>query len=119
MSLISCLTSKAKRLTLIAIFLLLLATSYLLLANNPVHAGECNVDTRISAKEAVDQINKCAIEKNVFDDKIFNLNQIAGTADSLYNMLTGESTLHEDTNSVTQKSGALAASSNLVEFVSS
>ena len=117
MSLISCLTSKAKRLTLIAIFLLLLATSYLLLANNPVHAGECNVDTRISAKEAVDQINKCAIEKNVFDDKIFNLNQIAGTADSLYNMLTGESTLHEDTNSVTQKSGALAASSNLVALM--
>ena len=107
-----------RRWSLVAfIFLISLLTIHYSLFTNSVHARECDVDANISAQEAVDQINKCAIEKNVFDDKIFNLNQIAGTADSLYNMLTGESTLHPDTNSVTQKSGALAASSNLVALM--
>ena len=107
-----------RRWSLIAfIFLISLITIHLSLFTNPIHAGECDADPDLTVQEAIDQINKCAIEKNVFDDKIFNLNQIAGTADSLYNMLTGESSLHPDTNSVTQKSGALAASSNLVALM--
>ena len=92
-------------------------TIHLSLFTNPVHAGECDADPDLTVQEAIDQINKCAIEKNVFDDKIFNLNQIAGTTDSLYNLLTGTSDLHPDTNSVTQNTGALAASGNLVALM--
>ena len=92
-------------------------TIHLSLFTNPVHAGEYDPYPDLTVQEAIDQINKCAIEKNVFDDKIFNLNQIAGTTDSLYNLLTGTSDLHPDTNSVTQNTGALAASGNLVALM--
>ena len=79
-----------------------------------VHAGECDVTGDLTAQEAINTLNKCAIEKNVFDDKIFNINQIAGTADSLYTLLVGESQLHPETNVATRGGGALAASGRMV-----
>lgn len=66
------------------------------------------------AKESIDEINKCAIKSNIFDDKIFNLNQIAGTTDSLLTVLLGYSQLHPETNELTAGTGALAASGRMV-----
>lgn len=126
---IACLTLNAKpaisearqrrRLTLIAIALLF-SLLFFIFSIGGVHAqttGNCDpvpTGQRLTDQEAVDKINKCAIEKNVFDDKIFNINQLAGTTDSLFNLLTGRSKLHPETNDVTAKTGALAASSQLV-----
>src|SRR3972149_3157925 len=106
---IACLTLNAKRLTLLALTLLFLVSYFLFLAR-PSQAGECDVTGGLTAQEAVNAFNKCAIEKNVFDDKIFNLNQMAGTVDSLYTLLLGESQLHPETNAATRGSGGLAAS---------
>src|SRR3989344_2114077 len=100
----------------IVIVLTILFSLFTLTLTTPasVYAQECEPGLPPTDAEAVDKINKCAIEKNVFDDKIFNLNQIAGTTDSLYNLLTGRSRLHPETNDVTASSGALSASSHLV-----
>lgn len=96
------------------IFLFLLSTIYYLLSTaRPVHAQACSAQAP-GANQAINQINKCAIEAKIFDDKIFNLNQIAGTADSLNTLLTGSSQLHPETNTITQGQGALATSGNLV-----
>jgi hypothetical protein len=129
---ISCLTSKAKpaigearqrrRLTLVPILLVvfffifsLLSFHFSLGSVQAATTDNCATSTTpLTDQEAVDKLNKCAIQKNVFDDKIFNVNQIAGTTDSIYNLLTGSSRLHPETNGVTAKSGALAASGNLI-----
>jgi len=110
---IACLTLNAKRLTLLAITFLFLVSCFLFLVRNAL-AGECDVTGDLTAQEAVNVFNKCAIEKNVYDDKIFNLNQIAGTVDSLYTLLLGESQLHPETNAATRGGGALAASGRMV-----
>lgn len=84
----------------------------------PVHAqkiADCPQDS--PAEKAIDVLNKEAISKNVFDDKIFNLNQIAGTTDSLLTLLTGCSQLHSKTNTATAGTGALAASGKLVSVL--
>lgn len=94
------------------LFLLLTVNCYLLTVKS-VHAQACSTQAA-GANDAINQINKCAIEAKIFDDKIFNLNQIAGTADSLNAMLTGTSQLHPETNKITQGQGALATSGNLV-----
>lgn len=93
-------------------FFLLLVTCYLLLAS-PVHA-QCAYDPNATDQELINQFNKCAIEKNIYDDKIFNFNQIAGTVDSLNTQILGLSLLHPETNELTAGRGALAATSNLV-----
>ncbi len=105
---------RARRWSLVAFIFLISSLITVHLSLSSVHAQECDADAQLTTQDAIDQINKCAIEKNVFDDKIFNLNQIAGTADSLYNLISGFSKLHPDTDSITQGSGALAASGNLV-----
>ena len=112
------------RKSLIAIiFLFLFTILYLLftiLIARPAHAqappvpAECVVPADATAQQTIDTINKCAIKKNVFDDKIFNLNQIAGTIDSLNTHILGLSLLHPETNQLTAGRGALAATSNLV-----
>lgn len=106
----------SRRLTLVVLLLLIFLTFIFYLLSSNVHAqSACSEpDSPLSAKEAVDQLNRCSIEKDVFDDKIFNLNQIMGTSDSLYIMLLGTSTLHPETNAATQGGGALAASGKLV-----
>lgn len=68
-------------------------------------------------KDAIDRINKCAIQKDIYDDKIFNINQISGTTDSLYNLLTGRSQLHPETNQITANAGAIAASGRIVALL--
>src|SRR3989344_6817909 len=93
-------------------FLFVLFT--LALATRPAYAGECDPDPTLTTREAIDKINKCAIEKDIFDDKIFNVNQLTGTTDSIYNLLTGRSQLHPETDNVTAGTGALAASGRLV-----
>lgn len=95
-----------------AIFLLLVTCYLLLVTPSPAYAQECRPAT--TTRDAIDQINKCAIEKDVFDDKIFNLNQIAGTADSLYSLLIGRSLVHPETDQVTRGTGAVAASGRLI-----
>src|SRR3989344_6582363 len=106
-------TVNCQLLTVIFLFSLFTLT-LTLVSPHTVHAQNCEPGTPPTDAEAIDKINKCAIERNVFDDKIFNLNQIAGTTDSLYNLLTGVSRLHPETNDVTASSGALSASSHLV-----
>jgi len=83
----------------------------------PVHAQECAQQDNLPVREAIDKINKCSIEKDIFDDKIFNLNQITGTTDSLYNLLLGKSLLHPETDNITAGSGAVAASGKLVAIL--
>src|SRR3990172_8662353 len=100
------------RFALVVFFsLLLLVTGYWLLVRQ-THAAACDTPA-LSSQEAIDQLNKCAIEKDIFDDKIFNLNQISGTTDSLFNLITGSSQLHPETNTVTQNWGALASVSKM------
>lgn len=97
---------------------LLLFIFYFLLLPRPAQAQptptqNCTI-TATSAKDAIDVVNKCAIEANIYDDKLFNLNQIAGTADSLLTLLTGSSQLHPETNLATKNSGALASSGKML-----
>ncbi|OGD89410.1 hypothetical protein A2693_02825 [Candidatus Curtissbacteria bacterium RIFCSPHIGHO2_01_FULL_40_12] len=123
MRIAACLTLNAKRLTLLAVSFLFLVSSLLfIVAPRPAHAvgpspsptAECQIPDDATAQQAIDVINKCAIKKNAFDDKVFNLNQIAGTIDSLNTHLLGISLLHPETDEVTAGRGALAATSNLV-----
>ena len=89
----------------------------LLVTLSPVHAQSCDAPipegTTDRTRVAVDSLNKCAIEKNVFDDKIFNTNQMVGTVDSLNTLLFGTSQLHPETNAIT-RSSALAATTNMI-----
>lgn len=102
------------RFALVALFLAFsLFTLTLALAPSGANAQACDAQS-FSSQETIDNLNKCAIEKDIFDDKIFNLNQISGTADSLYSLLTGRSQLHPDTNQITQGEGALASTGKLV-----
>src|SRR3990172_6318850 len=97
----------------LTLILLSLFTLTLILAPSRANAqGACDAPAG-SSQEAINQLNKCAIEKDIFDDKIFNLNQISGTTDSLFNLITGSSQLHPETNTVTQNWGALATVSNM------
>ncbi|MBI2598720.1 hypothetical protein HYW40_00660, partial [Candidatus Curtissbacteria bacterium] len=92
-----------------ALSLLLLFTIFYLLFSIlalPVHAAE---NKPLPANEAINQINQAAITGDFFDDKIFNLNQIAGTTDSLLVLL-----LHPQTNALLIGSGAIAASGKLM-----
>ena len=102
----------------IVFFLVLFSLFTLTLAlPRQAHAQSCEPvpeGQRLTAQEAMDLFNKCAIEKNVFDDKIFNTNQIAGTVDSLNTLMFGTSQLHPETDVATRGSGALAATGNLV-----
>src|SRR3989344_3570922 len=111
-----------KRLTtnaVLAVFFfsfLFLLTSYFILHTSyfgTANAQACNAQS-FSTQETINNLNKCAIEKDVFDDKIFNLNQILGTTDSLYTSLTGISLAHPETNQVTQGKGALAGMGRMV-----
>lgn len=86
---------------------------YLLFTISPVHA-QCTYDPNATEQELINQFNQCAIEENIYDDKIFNFNQIAGTIDSLNTQILGTSLLHPQTNEITQGRGALAAASSLV-----
>src|SRR3990167_7012824 len=96
------------------IFSLLLIIYYLILAPTGVNAQACTPAGPQSTRDSINQLNKCAIEKDIFDDKIFNINQISGTSDSLFNLLTGRSQLHPETNAATDGGGALAASGKMV-----
>src|SRR3989344_2596429 len=80
----------------------------------PAHAATCQIPANATSQETINAFNKCAIEKNIFDDKIFNFNQISGTTDSLYTMLIGNSLLHPETDEITQGKGAVAATGRLV-----
>lgn len=108
-------TVNCQLLTVLVIFSLFTLT----LAGNVHAADACTPSTpgEHPAKEAIDELNKCAIQKDIFDDKVFNINQIAGTTDSIYNLLTGKSQLHPETNQLTAGTGALAASGKLVALL--
>lgn len=100
---------------LLALLLSLVACFLLLFASSALAAPEdCDPPVNATSEEVVDQINRCAIEKNIFDDKVFNLNQLGGTADSLYTLLLGESQLHPEITQVTKRQGALASAATLV-----
>lgn len=113
------------RKSLIVLFLSFLFSLFTLtLLARPVYAtsheppppvtAECETPENATAQQTIDALNKCAIKKNVFDDKVFNLNQIAGTIDSLNTHLLGYSLLHPETDEATAGRGALAATSNLI-----
>ena len=100
-----------RRSTLVLIaFLFSLFTLTLALAR-PVHAltpCQSTQSTEFSYGGVIDDVNKCAIRNSIFDDKIFNWNQIVGTADSLNVLITGRSLNHPETDSITADAGALA-----------
>jgi len=112
-ALFSLIVNRRLFIVLFLFFFLILNTFYLILAPSGANAAACD-EPALSSQDAINQLNKCAIEKDIFDDKIFNLNQISGTTDSLYNLLTGYSQLHPETNTVTQNWGALAGMSRMV-----
>lgn len=88
---------------------------YLLFTSFAFAAPEdCNPPEEQTGEAVIDQVNRCAIEKNIFDDKVFNFNQLSGTGDSLYTLLIGESKLHPEITQVTQRRGALASAGNMV-----
>jgi len=98
-----------------ACFFLLLATTTSFAAPGDTNCNQA--EGGATSEEIIDKINKCAIEKDVFDDKIFNLNQISGTADSLYTLLLGESRLHPEITEVTRGGGAVASASRAVAML--
>src|SRR3989338_4413336 len=102
---------------LIVIFILLLFTIHYSLFTKEAHAKTCQVPDNATSQETINAFNKCAIEKNIFDDKIFNFNQISGTTDSLYTLLVGSSLLHPETDAITANSGAIAAEGKLVAIL--
>ena len=108
-----------RRLTLVVLLTFLFSLLTLTLFARPVHAQACTPSAPgpQPAQEAINEFNKCAIEKNIFDDKIFNFNQISGTTDSLYTLLVGSSLLHPETDAITANSGAIAAEGKLVAIL--
>lgn len=107
------------RLALSVLFLTFLFSLFSFTFASPARAAGCNYPAPNPNKPPTDQqimnaFNKCAIDANVYDDKIFNFNQISGTVDSLNTMILGSSALHPETNNVTAGHGALAATSNMV-----
>src|SRR4030042_3407346 len=101
---------------LILTFLFALLTLTLALPRQAHAQSACDAQS-FSTQETIDNLNKCAIEKDIFDDKIFNLNQILGTTDSLYTTLTGTSLAHPETNQATAGKGALAGMGNMVAML--
>src|SRR3990167_4093132 len=102
--------------SIVLILVFSLFTLTLTLAPTGANAQACEAQS-FTTQETIYNLNKCAIEKDVFDDKIFNLNQILGTTDSLYTTLTGTSLAHPDTNQVTQGKGALAGMGNMIALL--
>lgn len=106
----------------VVLFLFLVSSLLFIVAPRPAHAlapspspaAECQVPPDATAQQIIDAFNKCAIKKNVFDDKVFNTNQIAGTIDSLNTHILGLSYLHPETNELTAGRGALAATTGLM-----
>lgn len=112
--------SLSKGLTLVAVFFSILLTLFSIAYVTPVHAQPATASPvpcpspPPNIKAAIDNVNKAAIQKDVFDDKIFNLNQITGTTDSLATLLIGCSQLHPEINETTAGTGALALSGRLI-----
>ncbi|MCR4324711.1 MAG: hypothetical protein NUV69_03410 [Candidatus Curtissbacteria bacterium] len=98
-----------RKLSIALVIFALLALLSILLTLSPVYA-----QTPLDAAESIRELNTTAVTKQVYDDKIFNLNQIAGTADSLLTLLTGHSQLHSETNDVTKTTGALNVTGRMV-----
>ena len=101
------------------IFATLLITLFTLTLtfSSPARADNCAIDpnnTDVTDKEIVDQINKCLIEKNDFDDKGFTLNASIGLINALNTQILGYSALHPELAQITNGRGALAYSSNLI-----
>ncbi len=117
-------TQNAKRLTLIALAAFLTYNLALVTFVSPVFAQPATASNCVAlppdpnnpptAAEEINQINDCAIESNVYDDKMFNFNQMSGTADSLYTLLLGYSALHPETNTVTADSGTVQMANNMI-----
>jgi hypothetical protein len=96
----------------------LLFTIYNLLFTAPpvsaANAPDCSAPKVQTAPEIMNQFNNCAIESNIYDDKLFNFNQMSGTVDSIYTMLLGYSALHPQTNAVTDGTGATSVVNGMV-----
>lgn len=104
------------RKSLIVILLSIFYFPFTIYFTTPVHAQDpvpCPSPPP-NVKAAIDNVNKAAIQQNVFDDKIFNLNQISGTVDSLATILIGCSQLHPEINETTAGTGALTLTGRLI-----
>lgn len=76
-------------------------------------ACESSQTEDFSFSAVVDDFNKCAIKNNIYDDKIFNANQVTfGIPDSLSILVTGFSVIHPETDKITARSSALAGVSS-------
>ncbi len=112
--------SKTRLLSIIICYWLLVIGSLLLIPPLPVHAQACvsSQTEDFSFSAVVDDFNKCAIQKNIYDDKIFNANQVAfGIPDSLSILITGYSVIHPETDNITARSSALAGVSSGVAML--
>lgn len=110
---VALIASRKSLVTYLFFALLLLVSCFLFLAKN-VHADPCDYDPTASEREIIDQFNRCAIDQDIYEDKIFYDNAAFGIVDGLNIQILGISFLHEETNAVTQNRGALAAASTLV-----
>ncbi|MBI3341775.1 hypothetical protein HY024_01500 [Candidatus Curtissbacteria bacterium] len=98
------------------LFSLILALSTL---RSPVYAADaCTPNSsNFSYSSVINDYNKCAIQQNVYDDKVFNMNQIFGTACSLNVLISGYSPCKPETSKVTANIGALSGLSNAVAMI--
>lgn len=115
-------TALLKIFAISTIFCLVLVTCYLLLVT-PAHAAtttncaSTQQSGNFSYTKVIDDVNKCAIQTNKFDDKIFNWNQITGTACSLSSLIGGSSPCTPEIDQITAGSSALAGMTNAVALV--
>jgi len=107
------LTTKVKNIALV--FSLSSLVVFLIGYSSPAFAtGSCSTPDVQTAPAIINQLNDCATESNIYDDKMFNFNQMSGTADSLFTLLLGSSFLHPETDAVTDGTGATGAVNGMI-----
>lgn len=96
------------------IALLLLIFGFLFLVQS-VHAqSECVYDQTATDKEIIDQVNRCIIENDNYDDKAFSKNQFFGLIDAANTSILGISQLNPEISGITANRSALASVSTMI-----
>lgn len=72
------------------------------------------ISTFLTFGQVVDKLNRCKIQKTIYDDKATEANIVWGLSDAFYHLLTGNSQIYEEINGVTAGMGALASSGTMV-----
>lgn len=72
------------------------------------------ISTFLSFGQVVDKVNRCKIQKTIYDDKATEANIVWGLSDAFYHLLTGNSQIYPEINEATAGMGALASSGTMV-----